>query len=99
MVCVAIVVRLGPAQGMQEVASISRKSVLLFSFYKHFDEFSEINAISCIPCAGSRRTTIATQTIFETSESCGFTKNRIRAFLALFLTFFEDYEIGYYIRM
>ena len=43
MVCIAIVARLDLAERMQEVAVISRKSVLLFSFCKHFDEFREID--------------------------------------------------------
>ena len=64
------------AHWMFQVASISRKSVLLFSFCKHFDEFREIDATWNIQCAGSRRATIAKETILETSESCRTTKKK-----------------------
>ena len=56
------------------VTSISRKSVLLFSFCKHFDEFRAVYATWNIQCVVSRRATIAIQTILETSESCRLIK-------------------------
>ena len=73
-------------------ASISRKSVLLFSFCKHFDKFREINAQRNIQCVGSRLATVVKETILKTSESCRLIKKRIRALQEVFLTFTFFFE-------
>ena len=62
-------------------------------------EFREIAAAISQLCAGSRRATIAIQSIFKTSESCGFFKKRIRAIQAVFHTFLGDSKLCHYIRM
>ena len=65
MVCFAIVARLDPAQSRGRVAVISQNSADLLRICKQFTEFWEIIATPRLLCAGSRRVTIAKQTIFQ----------------------------------
>ena len=77
--------------------SISPNSLKCLQKLNKSTDFREIDATSCILFAGSRRATIAIQTIFETSESCGSTKMRNRALRASFCTFLRDLKTWYYI--
>ena len=87
MVCIAIVARLDTAHWMFHVASISRNSSKCLQKLNKSTVFREIDATWNIRCVGSRRATIAIQTILKTSESCGFSKKRIRELRWVFLTF------------
>ena len=68
MVCNAIVARLDPVQSMMIVASILLFFRVSVNNALKKTEESKIDANIIILCAGSRRATIALQTILKTSE-------------------------------
>ena len=68
MVCIAIVVRLDPAQSELQDAVISRNSVQYLPKLDKCLEFREMSGHNFQNCAGSRRATISIQTNLKTSD-------------------------------